>query len=389
MKNITFLYFALICLSIALYGQNERLYKIVKNGKIGYIDNLGNIKIKPRYKSAGNFSDGLAPVRLNGKYGYIDKTGNYVIPPKYDYATDFVKGISLVYVNGFSKVIDKKGDIIIDENYKYIYIIPNNKAIIGTITHKYGIFDLNARKLVVDTLYNLMSYSKDKVIVAKRDNKYGVMDINGNLIVPFGKYSHIENFVDGVARVKIADKTIDLEGAIDKNGKLLFTRQQTNNSNIIGDFHNGFAVILLSESKKTHHGYINLKGEIVLNDTLNQTLNDFSDERAFVTDSNSMFRMIDTKLNIVGNESFDKISEEFQNGHAIVIKDDKSGIIDTKGKYTVKPIFENELKIIGNYFTYDVNEDEKLFGIGSLKGTIITKPIFQEVTYHNDLFNIS
>lgn len=50
----------------------------------GYIDKSGKEAIPPRYKDAGNFSEGLAPVFIDGKIGFIDKTGKFAIKPKFE-----------------------------------------------------------------------------------------------------------------------------------------------------------------------------------------------------------------------------------------------------------------------------------------------------------------
>jgi hypothetical protein len=41
--------------------------------KYGYIDKTGEIVIQPQFDDAGDFSEGLAPVRLNGKWGYVSR----------------------------------------------------------------------------------------------------------------------------------------------------------------------------------------------------------------------------------------------------------------------------------------------------------------------------
>ncbi|HIO50419.1 TPA: WG repeat-containing protein [Candidatus Poribacteria bacterium] len=47
-----------------------------------YIDKTGKYVINPQFDSAGNFSEGLAPVRIGddktGKWGCIDKTGKFL-----------------------------------------------------------------------------------------------------------------------------------------------------------------------------------------------------------------------------------------------------------------------------------------------------------------------
>lgn len=48
----------------------------------GYLDAGGKVVLSG-FASAGDFSEGLAPVKMGGGYGFIDKTGKAVIPPRY------------------------------------------------------------------------------------------------------------------------------------------------------------------------------------------------------------------------------------------------------------------------------------------------------------------
>jgi ABC-type phosphate transport system substrate-binding protein len=58
------------------------LHPVLVDGKGGYIDNTGTIKIEPRFTQAADFSEGLAGVTvLQGgvnKRGYVDKTGKMI-----------------------------------------------------------------------------------------------------------------------------------------------------------------------------------------------------------------------------------------------------------------------------------------------------------------------
>ncbi|PSO79918.1 MAG: hypothetical protein BRC51_06045 [Cyanobacteria bacterium SW_12_48_29] len=40
--------------------------------------------INPQFDYAGEFSEGLAPIKISDKWGYIDKTGEMVINPQFD-----------------------------------------------------------------------------------------------------------------------------------------------------------------------------------------------------------------------------------------------------------------------------------------------------------------
>ncbi|MEO8648209.1 MAG: WG repeat-containing protein [Acidobacteriota bacterium] len=48
------------------------------------MDLRGKEVIRLKFENVGRFSFGLAAVFLNGKIGYIDKLGNFVIKPIFD-----------------------------------------------------------------------------------------------------------------------------------------------------------------------------------------------------------------------------------------------------------------------------------------------------------------
>ena len=61
------------------------------SGYFGYIDKTGKNVIPYRWEVAGDFSQGLAPVRDNDQYGFIDKTGKLVISCQWESACGFAK----------------------------------------------------------------------------------------------------------------------------------------------------------------------------------------------------------------------------------------------------------------------------------------------------------
>lgn len=54
------------------------LFRIIKNGKYGFIDQTGKIVIEPQFDLAWNF---LALVYVGGKAGYINKVGQFIWYP--------------------------------------------------------------------------------------------------------------------------------------------------------------------------------------------------------------------------------------------------------------------------------------------------------------------
>ncbi|MFM7794047.1 MAG: WG repeat-containing protein, partial [Microcystis panniformis] len=64
--------------------------------RYGYIDKTGKTVIEPQFEQAGNFSSGLAPIKINNKWGYINKQGKIIISPQFDSASEFAQGLAVV-----------------------------------------------------------------------------------------------------------------------------------------------------------------------------------------------------------------------------------------------------------------------------------------------------
>jgi hypothetical protein len=94
---------------------SEGLARVVKGGKVGFIDKSGKFVIPPTLSSAYSFSEGLAVViDKKGKYSFIDKQGNRTIPGEFDAATSFVLGLAHVrtgidYYSAKWSYIEKSG----------------------------------------------------------------------------------------------------------------------------------------------------------------------------------------------------------------------------------------------------------------------------------------
>ena len=134
-------------------GSNSIFENNKKNSKIGFINKSGKFIIKPQFKSAKDFKEGMAPVKLRrswgfvnskgqivvkfkyaevydfsgglarvhskGRYGFIDKSGKEVIPIIYEGAGNFSEGLAAVEKNGLWGFIDKTGKFIIKPQFHY------------------------------------------------------------------------------------------------------------------------------------------------------------------------------------------------------------------------------------------------------------------------------
>ena len=80
----------------------------------GFIDKTGQWVIRPSYRDASKFYEGLASVKENNKYGYIDKEGNFIIKPQFDAAYSFIEGIAKVKVGNKEGYVNKAGELFME-----------------------------------------------------------------------------------------------------------------------------------------------------------------------------------------------------------------------------------------------------------------------------------
>lgn len=76
----------------------------------GFLDNQGQLVIKPVFEKVGDYHFGAAAAMQQGKWGFIDLTGNWMIPPAFDRVQPFTEsGLAVVTAGGKPQIIDHKG----------------------------------------------------------------------------------------------------------------------------------------------------------------------------------------------------------------------------------------------------------------------------------------
>lgn len=158
-------------------------------GKWGFIDASGEIKIPLIYDDAQSFQEGLAAINSNGKWGFIDKKGYEVIPTQYEFVSSFSEGLAAV-------------------------IKPNEKA-----GREMGFIDKTGM-VVINFKYEGLEHNfKDGVAcVNLGNNKKGYIDKEGNELTS-QKYDHGEEFIDGFAMVGVGQEIYGSDGYVGFEGK--------------------------------------------------------------------------------------------------------------------------------------------------------------------------
>lgn len=291
------------------------LVRVLKDGKWGFVNKEGKEVIPTQYEEAKDFSANMALVKKNGKYGWIDTEGKTVIPFEYEWAQGFLSGWAKVKKDGKMIFIDMKGNPKLPDEYDGV------------------------------------GYYSEGLAWARKGEKWGFIDSLGNVVIPL-EYKKVGNFQRGRAWVWSVDGKW---GHIDRTGKvttpIIYERASDFSTQYTGD--SLFAGVQLNGK----YGKVGINGNLVIPCEyigIDHYSHGLAKAKKQVGDKNK-FGYLDYSGKEVIPFIYDK-AEPFSktNGVAIVEKDGKKGMINTKREFVV------ELKLQSIYDkrdgTYEVNE---------------------------------
>jgi len=94
----------------------------------GFINKLGHFVIAQQFDYAGEFSDGLAPVKVDGKVGYVDREGVLVIEPQFCEVHGFSEGLAVAATCGYGP--DSTEETTFYETFRRGFIDKTGKFVI-------------------------------------------------------------------------------------------------------------------------------------------------------------------------------------------------------------------------------------------------------------------
>jgi len=162
------------------------LFNVTQADTHAYFDSKGKVVLpfQNKYESYGNFTEGLARVRINEKWGYIDKAGQEIIKPQFHFAEEFSNDFAIVR-NTEDKhgAIDKTGKLIIDYQFRILTKFENGYARFGDYK-TYGLIDKSGKIVVPQEYIHIGPVEDNKVKVQiKEGEKYkeGVLTIGSSV----------------------------------------------------------------------------------------------------------------------------------------------------------------------------------------------------------------
>lgn len=165
-----------------LFPGGHGLNAALINGKFGFVDQTGKLRIANRYESVGRFSEGLAPVKIGNQWGYIDASDKITIQPHYSEAGIFQNGVAIVKKEGKANLIDKTGKELLSGYYDRISFIDDDYYLTEN-NSLFGLADAEGGEIAIPKFDELRREGPDKILI-RRGDKYGLMKESGEYSLP-------------------------------------------------------------------------------------------------------------------------------------------------------------------------------------------------------------
>ncbi|MDR7002450.1 WG repeat-containing protein [Neobacillus niacini] len=176
------------------FSEGKAIVKI-KNGSYALIDLTGKVLHSYMYAFVGNYGEGLLAFKKNkdGKFGYLDEQGNVVIKPQFSEAEAFSQGRAIVnvsddYSNHYG-VMNRKGQFLIKPEHDQIFYLGEERYQIGKAINpeqpylgtKYAVADVEGH-LITGFIYSDITKYKDGIVSVTNDQSTFFIDRNGNRV---------------------------------------------------------------------------------------------------------------------------------------------------------------------------------------------------------------
>lgn len=165
-----------------IFPESEGLRAIRKDGKYGFIDDRGRLRIANRYEAVKKFSNGLAAIRIRNKWGFIDHHERLVVQPVYDKVENFRNGYAIVSQNNLLGLVDQNGKIVLPVRYEEMVPDKENRFLLKQ-NGLYGLADAEGN-IIINPKYDTLTDTSNGYVIVQRDGKYGLLTLRGVSTIP-------------------------------------------------------------------------------------------------------------------------------------------------------------------------------------------------------------
>ena len=216
----TILRFLAFFLLVASCRADDGAFPFVEAGRSGYLKPSGEILLEPQFRSAQNFSQGLAAVeeaganlifakeekKKRGLWGYVNESGTLVIPFQFQFASPFLEN-GFAYVQRLNKKpawISKTGELT--ETPQYSPSTPEDPQRLWVTEDEQGLFGYNNYQddIVIPAKFQAAEDFSEDLAAVREDQLWGFIDRTGQYVIP-PQFVSAFSFQDGLAPVQLAN----------------------------------------------------------------------------------------------------------------------------------------------------------------------------------------
>ncbi len=177
----------------AILFQNDQRFEDVRdvseeyigvkiNGKYGFVDYLGRLRIAYRYEDIGFFHNNIANIKILGKWGCINKKEELIVQPYYQEIGLFNNGLSIARKDNKYGIINSSGKVKLPFEYDSINSLKQG-GFICYLEGKAGLADKNGIQQFYPKFDEIRDLDNGYILV-KRKGKYGLFTDSGVINIP-------------------------------------------------------------------------------------------------------------------------------------------------------------------------------------------------------------
>ncbi len=371
---------------------NTQLFPFFQEGKWGFMDQDGKMRLEPRFDYVEMFSQGRAAALDNDLYGFIDPIGNWIIRPEFADVSSFRFNLSVVFdqkdragvINLFGEwilepsfediqIINDDWLWVLDESGWILYQISKNQfgkeyfASVSEFSNGFSLVSNPKEFSLIDLRGNkLMSYSDEiqrfgDLFLVSFNDSCALVNENNDKILPFDIY----NFGNFNAGSLTPFEKNELIGYLDGEGKIVIppTLGIYPNWELFATFENGYAKAYQKRTNK--YGLIDKQGLWVLPAKYND-VSFYS--QVIAVQMNDSWEYVSPNGQRLNIGQFDR-AESFVDSAGIVIKDGFFGLINHKGDSLIPKALKRLLRLNEDLMRWE--DQEKKFWLSDNRGQLI------------------
>jgi hypothetical protein len=348
--------------------------------------------------------DGIFIVNYGGWYGLADQTGKLIFKPELNNLfPNFLFGKNnyiSVGKDGKQAIMDLKGNYLLPPVYDQIES-SDEKFFKVSLNGKYGLLDKNFREILPPAFYQLGKFSNGLLTAFKENEKGGLIELSGKFVLPpvfedvkafsgnaawvkqYGLWKLVDKYnniisgaypnVDEIINHNAIFSTGITYSVTNKKGKLILDKIR--DVSIFNSYNEPNVVLKI----KTDSGYFLLdkNGK----KTINKPFQEITDY--YYVKENNLWGRMDNHFNFSIKPVFEDLiplnDDETQGALAKI--SGKWGIIDGKGHFVVKAVYDEINNNFNNFLIVKINGKEELI---NKAGKSIIETDFEKIEYFND-----